>query len=240
MLDHWPGTTGSYPCWVKPTDSSRNWLNTTWFSQHHHLPCTGINLPCTGKQETFHNQYFCHPQWMARYPKHVVTLRIGSDKVIISQFKWNFRKRTDFCLPLWKARYLQHNAAVRAMVPQRQLLIYKVLVQGDFFHPPKRYKKVILCSGKGDQNSQLDFRSAKVGRSCALSWANLSLTPRGLMKTSILDPIWHFLLRTGALVFILVYYIHICCSHFFRIFRFGTMLPRYIQISARPNICYIF
>ena len=110
-----------------------------------------------------------------------------SDKVIISQFKWNFRKRTDFCLPLWKARYLQHNAAVRAMVPQRQLLIYKVLVQGDFFHPPKRYKKVILC--KGDQNSQLDFRSAKVGRSCALSWANLSLTPRGLTKTSILDPI---------------------------------------------------
>ena len=126
---------------------------------------------------------------MARYPKHVVTIRIGSDKVIFSHFKWNFRKRTDFCLPLWKARYLQHNAAVRAMVPQGQLLIYKVLVQGDFFHPPKRYKKVILSSGKGDQNSQLDFRSAKVGRSCALSWANLSLTPRGLMKTSILDPI---------------------------------------------------
>ena len=64
-----------------------------------------------------------------------------SDKVIISQFKWNFRKRTDFCLPLWKARYLQHNAAVRAMVPQGQLLIYKVFVQGDFFTPLKGTKK---------------------------------------------------------------------------------------------------
>jgi len=36
------------------------------------------------------------------------------------------KKRSDFCVPLWKARYLQHNAAVRAIVPQEQLLVHKV------------------------------------------------------------------------------------------------------------------
>ena len=38
------------------------------------------------------------------------------------------RKRSEFCVSLWKARYLQHNAAIRAIVPQEQLLVHKVKV----------------------------------------------------------------------------------------------------------------
>ena len=44
------------------------------------------------------------------------------------ELKMFYRKRSDFCVPLWKARYLQHNAAVRAIVPQEQLLVHKVKV----------------------------------------------------------------------------------------------------------------
>ena len=49
------------------------------------------------------------------------------DKLLIFVDKVFQRRKEDFCLPLWKARYLQHNAAVRAIVPQDQLLVHKVL-----------------------------------------------------------------------------------------------------------------
>ena len=151
MLDHWPGTTGSYPCWVEPTDSSRNWLNTTWFSQHHHLPCTGINLPCTGKQETFHNQYFCHPQWMARYIQNMLSLSESDEiKTYFHISNGISGNELIFAFPCGKLVTYNTMLLCGRWFHKDNFSFIRFWYRVIFFHPPKRYKKVILCSGKGD------------------------------------------------------------------------------------------